>query len=194
MSLMEEPELVEKLKNRDEDAFRLIVNKYQRSVLNSCYRFVNDSQTAEDLTQEVFIEVYRSVGNFRNESKLLTWIYRIAVFKSLDFLKSQKRKKRFAVIKSLFGEDEMEERIAGTDENGPAKQLENKESARILAWAIDKLPENQRIAFSLSKYDELSYNEIAEILGTTISSVESLIHRAKSNLKKRLFNYYKNHL
>ncbi len=191
---MEEPELVEKLKNRDEDAFRLIVNKYQRSVLNSCYRFVNDSQTAEDLTQEVFIEVYRSVGNFRNESKLLTWIYRIAVFKSLDFLKSQKRKKRFAVIKSLFGEDEMEERIAGTDENGPAKQLENKESARILAWAIDKLPENQRIAFSLSKYDELSYNEIAEILGTTISSVESLIHRAKSNLKKRLFNYYKNHL
>lgn len=191
---MEDFELIRQLKDGDETAFRLLVDTYQKFVLNSCYKFVYNRETAEDLTQDVFIEVYRSINVFRADSKLSTWIYRISISKSLDYLKSQKRKKRFAVLKSLFGEDEVEERISAPESIGPDKILENKDRVKVLAWALNKLPENQRIAFTLSKYDEMSYQEIAEILGVSVSSVESLIHRAKQNLKKKLYSYYKKHL
>jgi len=191
---MEDLELIRQLKSGDETAFRLLVDQYQKFVLNSCYKFVYNRETAEDLTQEVFIEVYRSINLFRADSKLSTWIYRISITKSLDYLKGQKRKKRFAILKSLFGEDEVEERISAPDNNSPDKILENNDRLKVLSWALSKLPENQRIAFTLSKSDEISYKEISEVLGVSVSSVESLIHRAKQNLKKKLYSYYKKHL
>lgn len=191
---MEDLELIRQLKSSDETAFRLLVDTYQKFVLNSCYKFVYNRETAEDLTQEVFIEVYRSINLFRADSKLSTWIYRISITKSLDYLKGQKRKKRFAILKSLFGEDEVEERISAPDNNSPDKILENNDRLKVLSWALSKLPENQRIAFTLSKSDEISYKEISEVLGVSVSSVESLIHRAKQNLKKKLYSYYKKHL
>lgn len=191
---MNENEIIGKLQSGDEETFKAVVEKYQRYVLNTCYRFVNSEETAEDLAQEVFIQLFISIRDFRGGSKLSTWIYRIAVTKSLDHLKKLRRKKRFAVIKRLFGEDEMEEQIPSNDETNPEKELDNKERLKILNMALDNLPENQRIAFTLSKYDEMSYKEIADILGTTVSAVESLIHRAKSNLQKKLYNYYKKHL
>ncbi|MFA7419950.1 MAG: sigma-70 family RNA polymerase sigma factor [Melioribacteraceae bacterium] len=191
---MEDLELIRQLKSGDETAFRLLVDTYQKFVLNNCYKFVYNRETAEDLTQEVFIEVYRSINLFRADSKLSTWIYRISITKSLDYLKGQKRKKRFAILKSLFGEDEVEERISAPDNNSPDKILENNDRLKVLSWALNKLPENQRIAFTLSKNDEASYKEISEVLGVSVSSVESLIHRAKQNLKKKLYSYYKKHL
>lgn len=191
---MSENEIIGKLQSGDEETFKKVVDKYQRYVLNTCYRFVNSEETAEDLAQEVFIQLFISIREFRGGAKLSTWIYRIAVTKSLDHLKKQRRKKRFAVIKRLFGEDEMEEQIPSYDDTDPEKELDNKERLKILNMAMDKLPENQRIAFTLSKYDEMSYKEIADILGTTVSAVESLIHRAKSNLQKKLYNYYNKHL
>lgn len=191
---MEDLELIRQLKNGDETAFRLLVDTYQKFVLNSCYKFVYNRETAEDLTQDVFIEVYRSINTFRADSKLSTWIYRISITKSLDYLKGQKRKKRFAILKSLFGEDEVEEKISAPDNNSPDKILENNDRLKVLSWALSKLPENQRIAFTLSKSDDVSYKEISEVLGVSVSSVESLIHRAKQNLKKKLYNYYKKHL
>lgn len=191
---MEDLELIRQLKSGDETAFRLLVDTYQKFVLNSCYKFVYNRETAEDLTQEVFIEVYRSINLFRADSKLSTWIYRISITKSLDYLKGQKRKKRFAILKSLFGEDEVEERISAPDNNSPDKILENNDRLKVLSWALSKLPENQRIAFTLSKSDDVSYKEISEVLGVSVSSVESLIHRAKQNLKKKLYSYYKKHL
>ena len=81
---MQENELVNRLKNGDEEAFRIIFNDNQKKVINACYRLVNDIDTAEDLTQEVFIKVYSSISQFRGESQLSTWIYRIAITKSLD--------------------------------------------------------------------------------------------------------------
>ncbi|MGE5499734.1 MAG: RNA polymerase sigma factor [Syntrophothermus sp.] len=188
---MEDTEIVGKLKCGDNEAFRHILEKYQRLVLNCSYKFVRNREAAEDITQEVFLEVFRSIESFRADSKLSTWIYRIAVTKSLNHLKAQKRKKRFAIIVRLFGDDEMENKIPSPEELNPQKDLENKERARILTLALDKLPENQRIAFTLSKYKELSYEEIALILNTSLSAVESLIFRAKKNLKKILYNYYK---
>lgn len=191
---MVEPEIIIELKNGNDRAFKKVVDEFQKYVLNTCYRFVNVKEIAEDLTQDVFIEVYRSIKNFRGESKLSTWIYRIAVTKSLDYLKAQKRKKRFAYLKSIFGDEELEEQLPMNDVTNPDTILENKNRIEILLNALSTLPESQRVAFTLSKYDELSYKEIAEILGTTIPSVESLIHRAKKNLKKKLYTYYKKNL
>lgn len=190
---MEELQLISALKEGDQCSFRIIVDEYQKMVLNCCYRFVLNKETAEDLTQDVFIEVYRSIASFKNESKLSTWIYRIAVSKSLDHLKSMKRKKRFALIKSLSEDEDNPsnfEQIADSESPGPQKTLENEDRIKILADAVAKLPANQKIAFSLSKFDEMPYREIADVLDVSVSSVESLIHRAKASLKKKLYNFY----
>ena len=192
--LMSEENLVNNIKNKDLKSFKILVDEYQKKVLNTCNRFVNNREDAEDLTQEVFIEVYRSISGFRGDSKLSTWIYRIAVTKSLDFLRKRKRKKRFGIMKSISGEERLQEELKATDTSDPGTQAENQDRIKILNEALEKLPENQRVAFTLSKYDELSYQEIAEILETTIPAVESLIHRAKNNLKKRLYNYYEKKL
>ena len=191
---MEEPELIQKLKSGDNESFRIVVERYQKMVLNCSYKFVRNKEAAEDLTQDVFLEMLDSIKSFRGDSKLSTWIYRIAVTKSINYLKSAKRKKRFALVISLFGEDEVEKRIAAPEHSGPEKELENQDRSKILAWAIEKLPVNQKIAFTLSKYQEMSYEEISSVLNTSVPSVESLIHRAKKNLQARLYSYYKNHL
>jgi RNA polymerase sigma-70 factor, ECF subfamily len=191
---MEEFELIQKLKDGDEEAFRFVLEKYQKMVLNCSYKFLRSKESAEDLTQEVFVEVFESIGKFRANSKLSTWIYRITITKSINQLKSLKRKKRSAVLTSLFGEEEMENELHEPETMSPQRELENQDRARVLSWALEKLPENQRIAFTLSKYKEMSYEEISQVLNTSIPSIESLIHRAKNNLKKILFNYYKKHL
>jgi RNA polymerase sigma-70 factor (ECF subfamily) len=191
---MDDIEIIKRLKDGDDETFRMVVEKYQKMVLNCSYKFLRNRESAEDITQEVFLQVFESINSFRADSKLSTWIYRITVTKSLNHLKSLKRKKRFAMLISLFGEDEVEQRITAPENMSPIKELENQDRARVLSLALDKLPENQRIAFTLSKNNEMSYEEISLILNTSISSVESLIHRAKTNLKKILFIYYKKHL
>jgi RNA polymerase sigma-70 factor, ECF subfamily len=191
---MEDLEIIKKLKSGNDEAFRIVVEKYQKMVLNCSYKFLRNRESAEDLTQEVFLEVFESISSFRADSKLSTWIYRITVTKSLNQLKSMKRKKRFATLLHLFGEDEVENHITAPGNMSPDKDLENQDRTRVLNLALEKLPENQRIAFTLSKYNEMSYEEISGILNTSISSVESLIHRAKTNLKKKLYSYYKKHL
>jgi RNA polymerase sigma-70 factor, ECF subfamily len=188
---MEELELINRLKNGDQDAYRMVIEEYQTSVLNSCFKFVKNRETAEDLTQEVFLEVFKSIGSFRMESKFSTWLYRISITKSLDHLKSMKTKKRFGFLKSIFSGDGPEDHFLFSDQDNPHQILEDLDRKRVLSWALESLPENQKVAFTLNKYDDKSYKEIAEILNTTVSSVESLIFRAKSNLKKKLYKYYK---
>jgi RNA polymerase sigma-70 factor, ECF subfamily len=191
---MLEMELVERLKNGDQAAFRVLVDTFQPVVLNCCYRIVTDPEAARDLTQEVFMEVHQSIRQFRSESKLSTWIYRIATAKSLDHLRGLRRKKRFGFVKSLFSGEPAEVSVLSSNAPDPHQELEMEERRRVLKWAVDALPDNQRIAFTLCKYDEMSYQEIADVLGTSISAVESLIFRAKGNLKKKLSRYYEKHL
>jgi len=183
-----------KLKSGDFKSFKALVDEHQKMVLNTCNRFVNNREDAEDLTQEVFIEVYRSLSNFRGDSKISTWIYRIAVTKSLDYLRKKKRKKRFGTLKNIFSEENPAIQVKSSESSNPDTNLENEDRIRILNEALGSLPENQRTVFTLSKYDEMSYAEIAEIMDTSLSSVESLIHRAKVNLKKKLTQYYKKKL
>lgn len=190
---MEEKDIIKELQNGNSDAYRRIIDEYQPFLLNCCFRFVHSREIARDITQDVFVEVYKSIGKFRADSSLKTWLYRIAITKSLDYLKAAKRKKRFGYVKSIFGFDEDDMNIP-TLGSAPFEQVENEERIKILSDAIDSLPENQKAAFTLNKYSGLSYKEIADILGTSVSSVESLIFRGKANLKKKLFNYYKRHL
>lgn len=186
---MSDQELIKQLKEGNESAFKIIVEKWQDMVFNTCMGLVQDANDAEDVAQEVFIQVYESVDQFKGESKFSTWLYRIAVTKSLDHLRKKKRKKRFAFLQSLFGVNE-EEVIQDPEFHHPGVKLENKEQAAVLFKAIAKLPDNQKAAFTLHKLEGLSYQEVAEALSTTVSSVESLMHRARGNLRKILTDYY----
>jgi RNA polymerase sigma-70 factor (ECF subfamily) len=187
---MNEWTLIEQLKQGDEAAFRAIVDTWQNMVFNTAIGIVQNAEDAEDITQEVFVQVYQSVATFKGDSKFSTWLYRIAVTKSLDHERRKKRKKRFAFVKSLFGEDSAIE-VNPPDFNHPGIVLDKKEDASLLFQTIKELPENQRIAFTLHKVEGLSYQEVSEVMKTTVSSVESLMHRAKNNLRKKLETHYK---
>lgn len=184
-----EPELIQGLLAKKEDAFRFLIESYGDRVHNTILSIIQNKEDTEDLTQEVFVEIYNSISKFKGESRLYTWVYRIATSKALDLLRKRKAKKRFAFITSIFANEEEEMEIS--DFNHPGIIIENKERARILFAAMDKLSDNQKAAFTLSQIENLSYKEIAEVMQLSVSSVESLIFRAKSNLKKSLREYYK---
>lgn len=187
---MNELELVERLKRGEEPAFKIIVDTWQNMVYNTALGILQQAEDAEDVTQEVFVEVYESVAGFKGDSKFSTWLYRIAITKSLDHIRKKKRKKRFAFLQSLFGLNE-EEVAHAAEFHHPGVSLENKERAAVLFQAIDGLPANQKVAFTLHKLEGLSYQEVAEVMQTSLSSVESLMHRAKGNLRKWLEKYYR---
>lgn len=189
---MEETQLIPQLKEGDEKAFKNLVDTFQEKVLNTCLGFVPNQHDAEDIVQDVFLEVFRSVHKFRGDAKLSTWIYRITTTKCLEHIRAKKREKRKSFFQSLIGMHENADRIKAFDFNHPGVLLENKERSKTLFAAIEKLPENQRVAFTLHKIEGLSYQEITAVMETSLSSVESLIFRAKKNLKKRLGNFYKN--
>ncbi|MGK7394000.1 MAG: RNA polymerase sigma factor [Candidatus Cyclobacteriaceae bacterium M3_2C_046] len=188
---LQELELVEGIKQHDQESFRQVVEKYQRMVFTTCMGVVHDQADAEDLTQDVFVEVYQSIDKFRQESRLSTWIYRIAINKSLNLARKKKTRGWIKRIENFMsGETNKAYEVPDQDPQ-PSDQLQNKEQAAVLHQTIDALPENQRVAFTLHKYDDLSYKEIAEVMDLSLSAVESLIHRARKNLQKKLVNYYK---
>ena len=180
-----EQELIQGLQQNDERAFKFLVDTYQDRVYNTAFGIVQNSADAEDVAQEVFIQVFRSISSFKGESKLSTWLYRIATTRSLDLLRSRKSKKRFGFIQRLLGEkNEPIHEIP--DFQHPGVALEKKESAAKLLKAIQQLPDQQKTAFTLHKMEGLSYQEVSEVMETTIPAVESLMHRAKQNLRKIL--------
>jgi RNA polymerase sigma-70 factor (ECF subfamily) len=174
-------------------AFRNLVQQFQDRVFNTCLGFLHNKEDAEDVSQEVFVEVHNSLAGFRGDSQLSTWVYRIAVTKSLDHLRWKKRKKRFGFLQSLVGA-EGEEIDVADELSHPGVQMEDKERAEILFAHVEKLPENQRIALTMHMVEGLSYKEIGEMMAVSVSSVESLIFRARSTLKKKLYDFYKNSL
>ena len=190
---MDDTTLIKKLKQGDEQAFREVVNLYEGMVINTCYGFVHQYEEAEDIAQDVFVQVYKSIGKFRSDAKLSTWIYRISVNQSLNYLR--KKNKRSIIERAedyLF--DYGIETVAESANNQPQAILENKERAQQLHSAIDSLPENQKIAFTLSKYRGESNKKIAEIMKISVSAVEALLNRAKTKLQIKLLDYYKNSL
>lgn len=184
--------LIEAIKAGNQNAFRKLVETYQNLVANTCYGLLQDTSDAEDVSQEVFIQVYRSIHKFRGDSKLSTWLYRIATTRSIDLLRKRKRRSRVQSFQTFFGGEEAVLQVADNKSRSPQQTLENEERAAVLAKAVAKLPESQQVAFTLSKYEDLSYQQIADIMDRSLSSVESLLFRAKKNLRKHLEAYYKN--
>ncbi len=192
MAIVEEKLFIQRLKDGDREAFNQLVEQHKDAILNVCYGFVKDQTEAEDLAQEVFAEVYITIRNFRQQSSLFTWMYRIAVSKSLDSIKRKKALKRAAFfekrVRSESAEQEMLQRSA--DRPDPAQELEQKQQRAFINFCISRLAETQRVAFVLSQQDGLSYREIARIMDKNLSSVESLIYRARQNLRKIMEEHY----
>ena len=182
---MTESELIQGLRNGDEGAFKELVDTYQDMVFNTAIGIVQNAEDAEDVAQEVFIQVYRSIHQFKGEAKLSTWLYRIATTRALDLLRSRKSKKRFGFMQRLFG-DGNEPLHELPDFNHPGVALDRKENAARLFKAIAQLSDNQKTAFTLHKLEDLSYQEVSDVMQTSVPAVESLMHRAKQNLRKIL--------
>lgn len=183
---MEQDKLIEDLKRGDPKALESLFLIYKDRVFNTAISYIQNIQDAEELTQDVFVEVFSSAGKFKGDSALATWIYRITINKCLDKIKYQKRRKRFAVLTSIFKPDSPELAIDTPDFIHPGIEIELKERSQHLFKTLNELPENQKTAFILSKIELLSQKEISEIMKTSVSSVESLIFRAKQNLKNIL--------
>ncbi len=152
-----------------------------------CLHYVLNKEDAQDVAQEVFVKIYHNLSQYNPETaSLKTWIYRISINQSLDFLKAKKTKKRFGFITSLFhpASDELIKDVAKVSH--PGVSLEDKESLEELLLIIQALPENQKTAIILSKIEDRPQKEVAEIMNISVKAVESLLQRAKQMIGKKL--------
>ena len=179
-------DLMARIAEGDEYAFETLVNRHQTSILNLIYRFIGDRAQAKDLAQEVFLRVWQAAKSYEPRAKFTTWIYRITANLCLNELKSARRKKWLQFLRS-DGDYEIQTEEAFPDGSpSPEDVLLAKERSRQISNALQSLPENQRMALVMKKYDDLSYQEIAQILACSVSAIESLLVRAKRNLKEKL--------
>jgi RNA polymerase sigma factor (sigma-70 family) len=163
-----------------------LYTKYGKLVYNLSLQYVQNREDAEEITQDVFVAIHQSINNFKEQSKISTWIYRITINKSLDFIRSKNRKRRFAVLTSLFFGDGSEAHAETCHFNHPGVLMEQKEKIQHIYSLINKLPPNQKTALILNKLENKNQQEIAEIMDLSPKAVESLIQRAKAGLEKRL--------
>jgi RNA polymerase sigma-70 factor (ECF subfamily) len=166
--------------------FQAVFDEFQPKILRYVSNLVGESD-AEDVTQEIFIKVSRALADFRGESKLSTWLYRIATNVAIDRMRSPGYQNKMSTI-AEEGVDDLDDRNIWTGEKIPVLewQIVRKELADCLQEYIRKLPENYRIILALSEFEGLSNQEVADILGVTIGTVKIRLHRARERLKKEL--------
>ncbi len=162
----------------DEGAFESLVEKYKHAVLNTSYRYLGDYSEAEDMAQEVFVKVWRNAARFKGNSKFSTWLYRIVVNHCI----SHKRKHKVPLVPL----DEVNGLAEQGRDSRVEDQIEDRETSARIRELIAELPSRQKMALVLSAYEHKSYEEIASVMGVTLSSVTSLVFRAKDNLRKKL--------
>ena len=183
-------ELMLCLKNGDRAAFEKLFEKYQRPILNFCYRFLGNQPDAEEVTQEAFIQLYHAAGRYQPLSKFSTWFYTIAKNLCLNRLRRDRNESRFG--RDPLGDKEgerLEERIPSNAPN-PHQALEKRELSSLIQKAVLALPVSLRIPLLLRRYQELSYEEIAEIVDCTVTAVKLRLHRAKRILAQSLAPYH----
>ena len=191
--MINQEEFIENLRSGNQAAFSLLIDDYQQKVFHTCISYVPNKEDAEDIAQEVFLEVYKSIGKFKENSKLSTWIYKICINKCLEFIRKKNAKKRLVFMQRILGNEiPLDKTNFFTEFNHPGILLEHKEQSETIYLAINTLPESQKTVFTLAKLDGKTYQEIVEITGKSMSSVESIMFRAKKNLQKKLANFYKN--
>jgi RNA polymerase sigma-70 factor, ECF subfamily len=167
-------EAVEACRNGDTQAFDRLVERYQRDVYRLCYRYVNNHFDASDMAQEVFLRAYRALAKFRGDSAFSTWLYRIAVNTCLNFRSSRK-----------WPASELSETLAD-GKRGALEEIEREEKAQRVREAIRHLPEKQRATLILRMYHDLSMDEIAGVMGSSVGTVKANLFHALSKLRKRL--------
>ena len=167
-----EREAIEASRRGEREAFDRLVLRYQRDVYRLCYRYVNNHEDANDLAQEVFLKAWRAISRFRGESSLSTWLYRIAVNACLNF-----RALRRLPLQEL--PDGLPDPLPGA-----AARVESEAEARRVREAVARLPEKQRATLILKVYHELTHEEVAGILGSTVGTVKANFFHALGNLRR----------
>ena len=184
-------DLMARVGQGDDHAFEILVNRHQTSILNLIYRFIGDRTQAKDLAQEVFLRVWQAAKSYEPKAKFTTWIYQITTNLCFNELKSARRKRWFPFHRS---DGDSENTIEETFSDGsPTAEdlLLAKERTRQISDALQSLPDSQRMALVLKRYNDLTYEEISRIIGCSVSAVESLLVRAKRTLQEKLKNYEK---
>jgi RNA polymerase sigma-70 factor (ECF subfamily) len=180
---MHDAQLMLRVREGDESAFKDIVERYQKPILDLCFRYIGNQSDAEEVALDVFFHLYKARDSYRPEAKLSTYLYRIAVNLSLNRIRDRKRK-RFVSFEFLKKGRPMDPETPESER--PDAILETREREALIRRAIDLLPEKQKTALLLRRYEELSYEEIAVVMKTSVSAVEALLFRARETLKKKL--------
>jgi len=188
----DEKELVRRARRGDQKAFRMLMERYRRKVFSIAYGMVRDPEAAMDVSQEVFIKVHRYLGSFQGTSSFYTWLYRITVNLSIDFIR--KRGKRDMVdyddMLQRREPDDIEARITPTFlDTNPLKAVDRRELRTHLAKALETLTEKHRAVLLLREVEGLSYDEIARTLKVHKGTVMSRLHHARKNLQRALHEY-----
>ncbi len=174
MTFINESDLIERFKKGDPSAFEAILLRHQDRIYNLCRYMLQDPEDAQDAAQDIFLKAYRGLKDFRPDSALYTWLYRIAVNTCLDYMRKLRRE---AIKREPFTED------LESDEPFPELLYESAEIHDFIQLAFQKLPEKLRAAIVLREIEELSYEEIAEVLHTSLGTVKSRISRAREQLR-----------
>jgi len=172
-------EIVRQISLGNKEAFRELFHRYGDKVYRTCCGLLNNEHDAEDITQDVFVRLYEKAGSYRGDASVSTWIYRITLNRSFNFL----RRKKFLVLFTDGEEGGPDVPATETDNDTGAFCAEDRKHLRK---ALKSLPRRQRTAFTLFYYVKLSRKEIAEVMNTSLKSVESLLHRARENLRNKL--------
>lgn len=188
---MQPEELVILICNGDRHAFKQFYELFKARVYNTCLSHLQHVSEAEEATQDVFLEIHRNACSFRQDASASTWVYRITVNKCIDRIRYKKRQKRFAFVSSIFHKDTGELMHDPPEFRHPGVVSEQKDRAASLFAAISQLPDNQRSAFILKQVEGLSQKEVAYIMDLSEKALESLLQRAKGNLRKTLGDLYR---
>ena len=175
---MDEVELIHHILKGNQQEYALLINRYQQNVFRTVMGLLHNKEDAEEITQDVFVKVFQSLPSFNGKSAFSTWLYRIAVNTSLNFLRKKKRKNFWIGLTDIL-------QVASKDKSIETIITERSDNT-VIQQALDALPEKQRLAFVFAKYEELPQKQVADIMKITEGAVEQLLIRAKSNLKKTL--------
>lgn len=181
MKQVEDEEIILKF-NEDKTrniGFNLLLQKYQQKIYWHIRRLVIDHDDADDLVQETFVKVWKNLHNFRNDSQLYTWIYRIATNESITFLNKKKKRNNLSL-------DEINSELAET--LASSAHFDGDKIQRKLQEAILTLPEKQRIIFNMKYFDDMKYEEISAVLGTTVGALKASFHIATKKIEAILIN------
>ena len=187
---MTDEELIRNIAREDRDAFAELVRRQQGRVYAICLDLLHDHPSAQDVTQEVFLEVYRSAARFRFECRVSSWLYRIAVSRALNLVR-QRRRSRWRQVFSLSDVQESPADPVWMASGGssPEESFEQAERRAFIRRAVDSLPPKQRVPLVLQKFEGFTSAEISEILGLPLGAVEARIRRAKANLRKQILDF-----